>query len=107
MANYRANDPKFAFNSGIITTLGGATSFKEIRGIIDDAVNKLGQTGTDEENYYGTKNGGGEEFLAGLATMGITRRELAQIPTDKLIEVKIKGMDNATQIKHAFNFNFY
>ncbi len=103
LANYRANDPKFAFNSGITTTLGGATSFKEIRGIIDAAVDKLGQTGTDEENYYGTKNGGGKEFLAGLATMGITRRELAQIPADKLIEVKLKGMDNAAQIEHAFN----
>lgn len=102
LANYRANDPKFAFNSGITTTLGGATSFKEIRGIIDDAVNKLGQTGTDEENYYGTKNGRGEEFLAGLAIMGITRRELAQIPADKLIEVKLKGMSNAQQISHAF-----
>ena len=103
LANYRANDKRFAFNSGITTTLEGATSFKEIRGIIDDAVNKLGQTGTDEENYYGTKNGGGEKFLAGLAVMGITRRELAQIPADKLIEVKLKGMDNAAQIKHAFN----
>lgn len=102
LANYRANDPKFAFNSGITTTLGGATSFKEIRGIIDDAVNKLGQTGTDEENYYGTKNGGSDGFLAGLATMGITRRELAQIPADKLIEVKLKGMSNASQIEHAF-----
>lgn len=102
LANYRANDPKFAFNSGITTTLGGATSFKEIRGIIDDAVNKLGQTGTDEENYYGTKNGGSDGFLAGLATMGITRRELAQIPADKLIEVKLKGMSNAQQISHAF-----
>ena len=103
LANYRANDKRFAFNSGITTTLQGATSFKEIRGIIDDAVNKLGQTGTDEENYYGTKNGGGEKFLAGLAVMGITRRELAQIPADKLIEVKLKGMDNAAQIEHAFN----
>ena len=103
LANYRANDPKFAFSSGITTTLGGATSFKEIRGIIDDAVNKLGQTGTDEENYYGTKNGGGKKFLAGLAVMGITQRELAQIPADKLIEVKLKGMDNAAQIEHAFN----
>lgn len=103
LANYRANDKRFAFNSGITTTLQGATSFKEIRGIIDDAVNKLGQTGTDEENYYGTKNGGGKKFLAGLAVMGITRRELAQIPADKLIEVKLKGMDNAAQIEHAFN----
>ena len=102
LANYRANDPKFAFNSGITTTLGGATSFKEIRGIIDAAVDKLGQTGTDEENYYGTKNGGGKQFLAGLAIMGITRRELAQIPADKLIEVKLKGMSNAQQISHAF-----
>ena len=103
LANYRANDPKFAFNSGITTTLGGATSFKEIRSIIDNTVDKLGQTGTDEENYYGTKNGGGKEFLAGLATMGITQRELAQIPADKLIEVKLKGMSNAQQISHAFN----
>lgn len=102
LANYRANDKRFAFNSGITTTLEGATSFKEIRGIIDDAVDKLGQTGTDEENYYGTKNGGGDKFLAGLAVMGITQRELAQIPADKLIEVKLKGMSNAQQISHAF-----
>lgn len=103
LANYRANDKRFAFNSGITTTLEGATSFKEIRSIIDNTVDKLGQTGTDEENYYGTKNGGGKEFLAGLATMGITQRELAQIPADKLIEVKLKGMSNAQQISHAFN----
>lgn len=102
LANYRANDKRFAFNSGITTTLEGATSFKEIRGIIDNTVDKLGQTGTDEDNYYGTKNGGGKEFLAGLATMGITQRELAQIPADKLIEVKLKGMSNAQQISHAF-----
>ena len=101
LANYRANDKRFAFNSGITTTLEGATSFKEIRGIIDATVDKLGQTGTDEDNYYGTKNGGSKEFLAGLATMGITRQELAQIPADKLIEVKLKGMSNAQQISHA------
>lgn len=102
LANYRANDKRFAFNSGITTTLQGATSFKEIRDIIDAAVDKLGQTGTDEQNYYGTKNGRSDGFLAGLAIMGITRRELAQIPADKLIEVKLKGMSNATQIEHAF-----
>lgn len=102
LANYRANDKRFAFNSGITTTLQGATSFKEIRDIINTTVDKLGQTGTDEQNYYGTKNGGSDGFLAGLATMGITLRELAQIPADKLIEVKLKGMSNAAQIEHAF-----
>lgn len=103
LANYRANDVTFAFNNNVTSTLSNATSFKEIRDVIDDAVKNLGQQGQDERNIYGTKRGGSEDFIAALQQMGITQKELRQIPADKLIEIKVKGMNNAQQIEHAFN----
>lgn len=102
LANYRANDVTFAFNNNITNTLSNATSFKEIREVIDAAVQNLGQQGQDESNIYGTKRGGSEDFINALQQMGITQKELQQIPADKLIEIKVKGMSNAQQIRHAF-----
>lgn len=102
LANYRANDVTFAFNNNITNTLSNATSFKEIREVIDAAVQNLGQQGQDERNIYGTKSGGSEDFINAIQQMGITQKELQQIPADKLIEVKVKGMSNAQQIQHAF-----
>ena len=103
LANYRANDVTFAFKNNVTSTLSNATSFKEIREVIDAAVQNLGQQGQDEGNIYGTKRGGSKDFIAALQQMGITQKELRQIPADKLIEIKVKGMSNAQQIKHAFN----
>lgn len=103
LANYRANDVTFAFNNNVTSTLSNATSFKEIREVIDAAVQNLGQQGQDESNIYGTKRGGSEDFINAIQQMGITQKELQQIPADKLIEVKVKGMSNAQQIQHAFN----
>lgn len=103
LANYRANDVTFAFNNNVTNTLSNATSFKEIREVIDAAVQNLGQQGQDERNIYGTKSGGSEDFINAIQQMGITQKELQQIPADKLIEVKVKGMSNAQQIQHAFN----
>lgn len=103
LANYRANDVTFAFNNNVTSTLSNATSFKEIREVIDAAVQNLGQQGQDEGNIYGTKSGGSKNFINAIQQMGITQKELQQIPADKLIEVKVKGMSNAQQIQHAFN----
>lgn len=103
LANYRANDVTFAFNSNVTNTLSNATSFKEIREVIDGAVENLGQQGQDERNIYGTKSGGSKDFINAIQQMGITQKELQQIPADKLIEVKVKDMSNAQQIQHAFN----
>lgn len=103
LANYRANDVTFAFKNNVTSTLSNATSFKEIREVIDAAVQNLGQQGQDERNIYGTKSGGSADFINAIQQMGITQKELQQIPADKLIEVKVKGMSNAQQIQHAFN----
>lgn len=102
LSNYRANDITFAFKNNVTNTLSNATSFKEIREVIDAAVQNLGQQGQDERNIYGTKSGGSKDFINAIQQMGITQKELQQIPADKLIEVKVKGMSNAQQIQHAF-----
>lgn len=102
LANYRANDVSFAFKNNVTNTLSNATSFKEIREVIDAAIQNLGQQGQDERNIYGTKSGGSADFITAIQQMGITQKELQQIPADKLIEVKVKGMSNAQQIQHAF-----
>ena len=103
LANYRANDVKFAFNSDVTNTLTNATSFKEIRSVIDDAVKQLGETGEDEMNYYGSKNSHNENFLALVASMGLTASDLQKVSTDKLIEIKVKSKGNAKQLDSALD----
>ena len=103
LANYRANDVKFAFNSDVTNTLTNATSFKEIRSVIDDAVKQLGETGEDEMNYYGSKNSHNENFLALVASMGLTESDLQKVSADKLIEIKVKSKGNAKQLESALD----
>lgn len=103
LANYRANDVRFAFNSDVTNTLTNATSFKEIRSVINDAVEKLGETGENEMSYYGSKNSHNEGFLALVASMGITTSDLQKVSADKLIEVKVKSKSNTKQLESALD----
>lgn len=103
LANYRANDVKFAFNSDVTNTLTNATSFKEIRSVIDDAVKQLGETGENEMSYYGSKDGGSQEFITIVSSMGLTQSDLRKVPSDRLIEAKVKSKDNREQLTSALN----
>lgn len=103
LANYRANDVRFAFNSDVTNTLTNATSFKEIRSVINDAVEKLGEIGEDEMSYYGSKNSHNENFLTLVASMGLTTSDLQKVSADKLIEVKVKSKGNIKQLESALD----
>ena len=54
-------------------------------------------------NYYGSKNSHNENFLALVASMGLTESDLQKVSADKLIEIKVKSKGNAEQLDSALD----
>lgn len=100
----RANDPRFAFNDKISSTLLGATSVYEVRNIITDAIKLAKEEGTSKTTFANPHTLGlTQEGLKALASIGLTKTELAYMDIGTLIKSKIDTESNAEEIAHAIN----
>lgn len=99
----RANDPNYAFNDKLMSTLMAATSMKEIRTIIDDATKRLHTQKYENEFYVNPLEDRDEAALQALAKAHITEKDLQTMDLGTLLQVKIKDADNIKSIEHALN----
>lgn len=95
----RANDPKMAFNDKVLVSLTAATSMKEIRDMITQTVQKLGDLSTESEHYVNPRTASSKEALEELAKAHISQSDILNMDPDTLIKVKVKNKDNENQIK--------
>ena len=98
----RANDPQYAFNDKISETLMGATSYKEIREIITDAIRNANEF-EDGKTVFVNPNTAAKtaDGLKLLASIGITIEDLQKMDPGTLIKSKTDTSSNAKQIQAA------
>ena len=97
----RANNPKFAFNDKITTSLISATSMKEIRDIIGAATAKLNSITTENEHFVNPYAPNSKEALQELAAANITQEDLTSMDVGTLLKVKLKNSNNRQAIAFA------
>lgn len=104
----RANDKNYAFNDKLSETIMGATSLKEIRTIIKDALAEAKNlSGSSSEKFLNPiEMGKTEEGLKALASMNISSEDLKTMDPGTLIKYKVDKKDNAEAVSHAVNAIF-
>ena len=104
----RANNKNYAFNDKLSETIMGATSLKEIRTVIKEALAEAkGLSGSSSEKFLNPiELGKTEEGLKALASMNISAEDLQTMDPGTLIKYKVDKKDNAEAISHAINAIF-
>ena len=106
LTNLRANNPQFAFNDKIMSTLMGATSMKEIRDIINTTTARLKSSTGEIEYYVNPLADRDDSALQALAEAHITEEDLKTMDLGTLLKRKVKTKDNIEQIQSALKAIF-
>ena len=101
LANIRANSA--AFDSNITSTLNNATSLKQVRSTIQEALQNLGNNESSNNYYVDPSIPQTEEIYKLLGSMNIGLEELQSMDADSIIEINTSTEDNTRQLKDAIN----
>lgn len=102
LTNLRANDPRFGFNDKVTSSLMGATSMEEIRTIIQQTTQRLGEETVGPFDTFINPLGEQTENLVGaLRSMNISQNDLRTMDLGTLIKQKVKTADNVKAVNQA------
>lgn len=101
LANIRANSA--AFDSNITSTLNNATSLKQVRNTIQEALQGLGNSENSNNYYVDPSIQQTEEIYKLLGSMNVGLEELRSMDVDSIIEINTSTEDNTRQLKDAIN----
>lgn len=93
IANIRENSPSAAFATGMTATMLNATSFKQIRSVIDDILKGLGDTEHSYDTYFNPArlDENTKEAFMGLE---LSKEEMSGLTLDQIYKVTKKTKTN-------------